>query len=146
MKTILIRPTRPTSRERHDCSHRFWQQLLGQTNKVRVDVQCAFLAAELNQTIKCTSMCRKDSTDSTIGAVVLLLKPTLYGPCQATIQLWKKLCMVLISARRTSPRVNHLDVVGRLNSINEWKPRIHSAPLPREPGRAVALGRGLVLT
>jgi hypothetical protein len=31
-------------------------------------------------------------------------------------------------------------------SINEWKPRIHSAPLPREPDRAVALGRLLVLT
>jgi hypothetical protein len=27
-----------------------------------------------------------------------------------------------------------------------WKPRIHSAPLTREPGRAVALGRVLVLT
>jgi hypothetical protein len=28
----------------------------------------------------------------------------------------------------------------------KWKPRIHSAPLTREPGRAVALGRVLVLT
>jgi hypothetical protein len=28
----------------------------------------------------------------------------------------------------------------------KWKPRIHSAPLTREPGRAVTLGRVLVLT
>jgi hypothetical protein len=42
--------------------------------------------------------------------------------------------------------LDHLDVVGRLYSINEWKPKIHSAPLPREPGRAVALERVLVLT
>jgi hypothetical protein len=40
----------------------------------------------------------------------------------------------------------HLDVVGRLNPSMKWKPRIHSAPLTREPGRAVALGRVLVLT
>jgi hypothetical protein len=44
------------------------------------------------------------------------------------------------------PRVDHLDVVGRLTLFNEWKQRIHSAPLTREPGRAVALGRALVLT
>jgi hypothetical protein len=43
------------------------------------------------------------------------------------------------------PRVDHLDVVGRL-TINEWKPRTHSAPLTREPGMAVAMGRVLVLT
>jgi hypothetical protein len=44
------------------------------------------------------------------------------------------------------PRVDHLDVVGRLTPSMKWKPRIHSAPLTREPGRAVALGRVLVLT
>jgi hypothetical protein len=30
------------------------------------------------------------------------------------------------SATVGPPRVNHLDVVGRLAPINEWKPRIHS--------------------
>jgi hypothetical protein len=35
---------------------------------------------------------------------------------------------------------------GEAYSINEWKPRIHNAPLTHEPGRAVALGRVLVLT
>jgi hypothetical protein len=46
----------------------------------------------------------------------------------------------------TPPRVDHLDVVGGLTPSMKWKPRIHSAPLTREPGRAVALGRVLVLT
>jgi hypothetical protein len=44
------------------------------------------------------------------------------------------------------PRVDHLDVVGGLTPSMKWKPRIHSALLTREPGRAVALGRVLVLT
>jgi hypothetical protein len=44
------------------------------------------------------------------------------------------------------PRVDHLDVVGGLTPTMTWKPRIHSAPLTHEPGRAVALGRVLVLT
>jgi hypothetical protein len=35
------------------------------------------------------------------------------------------------------PRVYHLDVVGEAYSINEWKPRIYSAPLIREPSRTV---------
>jgi hypothetical protein len=35
---------------------------------------------------------------------------------------------------------------GEVYSIYQWKPRIHSAPLPRVPGRAVALRRVLVLT
>jgi hypothetical protein len=43
------------------------------------------------------------------------------------------------------PRVDHLDVVGEAHYINEWKPRIHSAPLTSEPGRTVALGRVLLL-
>jgi hypothetical protein len=30
--------------------------------------------------------------------------------------------------------------------VSEWKPRIHNAPLTREPGKAVALGRVLVQT
>jgi hypothetical protein len=48
-------------------------------------------------------------------------------------------------ARAPPPRVDHLDG-GEAYSINEWKPRIHSAPLTSEPGKAVALGRALVLT
>jgi hypothetical protein len=47
---------------------------------------------------------------------------------------------------RTPPRVDRLYVVGRLTPSMKWKPRIHSAPLTREPDRAVALGRALVLT
>jgi hypothetical protein len=43
------------------------------------------------------------------------------------------------------PRVDHLDVVGRLTPSTNGKPSIHSAPLTREPGRAVALGRALVM-
>jgi hypothetical protein len=35
---------------------------------------------------------------------------------------------------------------GEAYSINEWKPRIHSAPLTHEPDRAVALGPALALT
>jgi hypothetical protein len=41
------------------------------------------------------------------------------------------------------PLVDHLDVVGGLTPSMKWKPRIQ---LTREPGRAVALGRVLVLT
>jgi hypothetical protein len=32
------------------------------------------------------------------------------------------------------PRVDHLDVVGRLTPSMKWKPRIHNAPLTCEPG------------
>jgi hypothetical protein len=46
--------------------------------------------------------------------------------------------------RERPPRVDHLDVVGGLTPSMKWKPRIH--PLTHEPGRAVALGRVLVLT
>jgi hypothetical protein len=35
---------------------------------------------------------------------------------------------------------------GEAYHINEWKPRIHNAPLTHEPGRAVAMGRVLVPT
>jgi hypothetical protein len=42
--------------------------------------------------------------------------------------------------------VDHLNVVGRLTPSTKWKPRIQSAPLTREPGMAVTLGRVLVLT
>jgi hypothetical protein len=32
------------------------------------------------------------------------------------------------------PRVEHLDVVGRLTPSMKWKPRIHNAPLTCKPG------------
>jgi hypothetical protein len=32
------------------------------------------------------------------------------------------------------PRVDHLDVVGRLTPSIKWKPRIHNAPLTFVPG------------
>jgi hypothetical protein len=32
------------------------------------------------------------------------------------------------------PRVDHLDVVGRLTPSMKWKPRIHNVPLTYEPG------------
>jgi hypothetical protein len=43
------------------------------------------------------------------------------------------------------PREDHLDVVGRHTPSMNWITRIHIVPLPREPGRAVAQGRVLVL-
>jgi hypothetical protein len=53
--------------------------------------------------------------------------------------------LIIISPLQTliipPPRVNHLDVVGRLTPSMKWKPRIHSAPLTREPGRAVTGAR-----
>jgi hypothetical protein len=43
--------------------------------------------------------------------------------------------------------VNHLDVVGEAYSINEMETKTSQRPAhTREPGRAVALGRVLVLT
>jgi hypothetical protein len=51
-----------------------------------------------------------------------------------------------ISLILNPPRVDHLDVVRGAYSINDWKPRIHSAPLTHEPGRAVALGRVILMT
>jgi hypothetical protein len=43
------------------------------------------------------------------------------------------------------PRANHLDVVGRLTPSMNGNQEF-TAPLTREPGRAVALGRLLVMT
>jgi hypothetical protein len=36
--------------------------------------------------------------------------------------------------QKAPPRVDHLDVVGRLTPSMKWKPRIHNASLTCEPG------------
>jgi hypothetical protein len=72
-----------------------------------VDVRGAFLNAEFDDGHKMYVTVPKGFEKNFPGNVVLLLKRTLYGTCQAAIQFWKKLCgiMVLIEAHRSKAYV-----------------------------------------
>jgi hypothetical protein len=72
-----------------------------------VDVKGAFLTAEFAPGHKMYVTVPKGFEQYYPDNVVLLLKRTLYGTCQAAIQFWKKLCMVmgLIDAQRSKADV-----------------------------------------
>jgi hypothetical protein len=60
-----------------------------------VDVKGAFLPAEFEPHHQMYITVPKGFEKYYPGNVVLLLKRTLYGTCQAVIQFWKKLCGVM---------------------------------------------------
>jgi hypothetical protein len=64
-----------------------------------VDVKGAFLTAEFEPHHKRYTTVPKGFEKYYPGNVVLLLKRTLYGTCQAAIQFWKKLCRVMNTIR-----------------------------------------------
>jgi hypothetical protein len=72
-----------------------------------VDVKVAFLTAEFEKNHKMYVTIPRGFEKYYPKNVVLLLKRTLYGPCQAAIQFWKKLCtvMTLINAQRSKADV-----------------------------------------
>jgi hypothetical protein len=77
----------------------FWTEI--------VDVRGAFLTAEFEQGHQMYVSVPKGFEKYYPGNVVLLLKRTLYGSCQAAIQFWKKLCgiMALVDAQRSKADV-----------------------------------------
>jgi hypothetical protein len=62
-----------------------------------VDVKGAFLTAEFDPSHRMYITVPRGFEKHYPGNVVLLLKRTLYGTCQAAIQFWKKLCGVMAS-------------------------------------------------
>jgi hypothetical protein len=73
----------------------FWAEI--------VDVKGAFLTAQFEPEYRMYIKVPKGFELFYPGNVVLLLKRTLYGTCQAAIQFWKKLCgmMRLIGAKQS---------------------------------------------
>jgi hypothetical protein len=93
----------------------FWTEI--------VDVRGAFLTAEFDPNHKMYVSVPKGFEKYFPGNVVLLLKKTLYGTCQAAIQFWKKLCtiMTLIEARRSKADVclfYHWNTTGLLDFLS----------------------------
>jgi hypothetical protein len=72
----------------------FWTEI--------VDVRGAYFSAEFDSSHRMYVSVPKGFENRFPDNVVLLLKRTLYGTCQAAIQFWKKLCtvMVLIGAKK----------------------------------------------
>jgi hypothetical protein len=77
----------------------FWTEI--------VDVRGAFLTAEFELNHKMFVSVPQGFEKSFPENVVLLLKKTMYGTCQAAIQFWKKLCVVttLVAAKRSQADV-----------------------------------------
>jgi hypothetical protein len=80
--------------------------MVGWWNEI-VDVKGAFLTAEFEKNQKMYVTVPRGFEKNYPENVVLLLKRTLYGTCQAAIQIWKKLCnvMTLIKAQRSKADV-----------------------------------------
>jgi hypothetical protein len=72
-----------------------------------VDVKGAFLTAEFDPKHTLYVTVPQGLAKYYPGNVVLLLKRTLHGTCQAAMQFWKKLCQVmsLINAQRSKADV-----------------------------------------
>jgi hypothetical protein len=72
-----------------------------------VDEKGAFLTAEFDPKHTLYVTVPQGSEKYYPGNVVLLLKRTLYGTCEAAMQLWKKLCQVMsfINAQRSKADV-----------------------------------------
>jgi hypothetical protein len=90
----------------------FWTEI--------VDVRGAFLTAEFEPNHRMFVSVPKGFEKNFPESVVLLLKKTLYGTCQAPIQFWKKLCVVVTVLPVESRRASRLLELGGRHS-NCWQ-------------------------